>query len=251
MLNLAVPLWDGEKVLDHSKTHARFVPASDQSLLVSFGDAISVDDNLRVQALLHAIEQCPIAGVRNLHPACSSLLVVFDAMRLDHAELEARLREYVERSENFGLAPQRTVEIPVCYDVEFGLDLDEVAAGRAMSPQELIALHCSREYMVYFLGFVPGFAYLGDLPAELETPRLAAPRRMVPRGSVAIAGRQTAVYPLATPGGWRILGRTPLAMIEPEHENMSVLRMGDRVRFAPISRDEFDKRGEHDKAERA
>ena len=234
-------IYDEDRVDGHSNIFARMIPASDQSLLISFGDRISIEDSRRVESLLRLLEQQPIAGVRNLHPAYSSLLVVFDALRLDHAELEGKLREHLARVESVVAAPHRTIEIPVCYDSEFGLDLEEVAASHSITSQEVMAMHCSRAYTVYFLGFVLGFAYLGDLPAELETPRLAAPRRMVPRGSVAIAGRQTAVYPLPTPGGWRILGRTPLAMIAPEHDGMSLLKMGDQVRFVSISRDEFDR----------
>jgi inhibitor of KinA len=228
-------------VQETSAANAGFIRASDQSLLIGFGDSISLEDHRRVGALLRLLEQQPIPGVRNLHPAYSSLLVVFDVLRMDHAELETRLREYLARLDNMEAAPRRSIEIPVCYDREFGLDCEDVAATCSMTQQDVITMHCSCEYMVYFLGFAPGFAYLGDLPAGLEVPRLAVPRRMVPRGSVAIAGRQTAVYPLPTPGGWRILGRTPLAMITPEGDGTSLLRMGDLVRFAPITREQFDK----------
>jgi len=234
-------LHNQEKLLDASVTGVRFIRASDQSLLVSFGDNISSENRRRVASLLRLLEQQPIPGVRNLHPAYSSLLVVFDALRMDHAELEARLREHLGQPEIPLDAPRPTIEIPVCYDREFGLDLEDVAAARSLTPQEIVDLHCAREYTVYFLGFAPGFAYLGDLPEELEVPRLRVPRRMVPRGSVAIAGRQTAVYPLPTPGGWRVLGRTPVAMIRPERDGTSLLQTGDRVRFIPISREQFDK----------
>lgn len=219
---------------------ARFIRASDQSLLISFGDKISIEHHRSVANLLHLLEQEPVGGVRNLHPAYSSLLVVFDALHLDHRQLEMKLRKYLARLDTAPSALPRKIEIPVCYDREFGLDFDDVAAICSLTPQEVIAMHCSHEYRVYFLGFVPGFAYLGDLRAPLEVPRLQKPRRMVPRGSVAIAGRQTAVYPLPTPGGWRILGRTPLAMIRPERDGTSLLRMGDQVRFVPISRQQFE-----------
>jgi inhibitor of KinA len=216
----------------------RFIRASDQSLLVSFGERISLEDNRSVGSLLLLLEQQPIEGVRNLHPAYSSLLVVFDALRLDHASLERELREYLARMDLTATALPRAIEIPTCYDSEFGFDLVEVAAICSMTVQEVIALHCSREYTVYFLGFAPGFAYLGDIPEPLEVPRLQTPRRKVPRGSVAIAGRQTAVYPLQTPGGWRILGRTPLTMFTTRGD--AILHTGDRVRFVHISRQEFD-----------
>jgi inhibitor of KinA len=225
-------------ILSMAARHPRFIRTSDQSLLISFGDDISLEHHRSVASLLHLLEQEPIGGIRNLHPAYSSLLVAFDALHLDHAQLEVALRKYLARLDAVTSPSPQEIEIPVCYDKEFGLDLDDVAAACSLTPEKVIAMHCSHEYTVYFLGFVPGFAYLGDLPVPLEVPRLQRPRRMVPRGSVAIAGRQTAVYPLPTPGGWRILGRTPLAMIR--REGASLLRMGDLVRFIPISRQQFE-----------
>jgi inhibitor of KinA len=131
------------------------------------------------------------------------------------------------------------VEIPVCYGGEYGPDLEEVAALRGIDTEQVVRLHSSAAYQVYFLGFVPGFAYLGELPDELVTPRLATPRKKVPAGSVGITGNQTGVYPFATPGGWRLLGRTPVAMFRAEREGLSLLSIGDRVRFMPISRERF------------
>jgi inhibitor of KinA len=137
------------------------------------------------------------------------------------------------------LPEPRLVEIPVCYGGEFGPDLKDVAELHGMPPDRVIALHGSRPYIVYFLGFVPGFAYLGELPEELVTPRLSTPRRSVPAGSVGIAGTQTGVYPISTPGGWRLLGRTPLAMFQSARAQMSMLSIGDRVRFVSISSAQF------------
>jgi inhibitor of KinA len=129
----------------------------------------------------------------------------------------------------------------VCYGGEFGPDLDEVAELHSITAAQAIELHASTHYLVYFLGFAPGFAYLGELPEALATPRLTMPRRSVPAGSVGIAGSQTGVYPISTPGGWRLLGRTPLAMFRPERAQMSLLSIGDHVRFVPISREQFRK----------
>jgi inhibitor of KinA len=131
------------------------------------------------------------------------------------------------------------VEIPVCYGGEFGPDLAEVCALHGMTPAQAIELHSAAEYLVYFLGFVPGFAYLGELPEQLVTPRLAAPRRKVAAGSVGIAGNQTGVYPLATPGGWRLIGRTPVRMFRAERDGLSFLSIGDRVLFTPVSPEQF------------
>jgi len=218
---------------------ARFQAASDQSLLVYFGDEISLDAHERVRRLLLSLESRPVAGIRNLHPAYCSLLVDFDALRLRHDELEAILREYLERLDAVPLPSPRELEIPTCYGGEFGPDLDKVATLHGMTPDRVIELHASVTYLVYFLGFVPGFAYLGGLPAALATPRLAAPRRSVPAGSVGIAGDQTGVYPFATPGGWRLIGRTPVAMFRPDRGDMSFLSIGDRLRFTPISAARF------------
>lgn len=218
---------------------ARFQWASDQSLLVYFGQKITLQAHQQVRKLLRLLELEPVAGVRNLHPAYCSLLVKFDGLRLRHDEVEAILRRYFERLEEIKLPEPRLVEIPVCYGGEFGPDLAEVCAIHGLIPAQAIELHASAEYLVYFLGFVPGFAYLGELPEALVTPRLAVPRRRVPAGSVGIAGNQTGVYPFSTPGGWRLIGRTPVAMFRAEREGFSLLAIGDRVRFAPISAERF------------
>jgi KipI family sensor histidine kinase inhibitor len=218
---------------------ARFQFASDQSLLVYFGQEITLHAHRQVMKLLRLLQLEPVAGIRNLHPAYCSLLIKFDALRLRHDEMEAILRQYLERLEEVILPEPRQVEIPVCYGGEYGPDLAEVCAIHGMTAAQAIELHASAEYLVYFLGFVPGFAYLGELPKELVTPRLALPRRKVPAGSVGIAGNQTGVYPFATPGGWRLLGRTPLAMFRAEREGLSLLSIGDRVRFTPISAERF------------
>jgi inhibitor of KinA len=219
---------------------AQFQPASEQSLLVRFGGGeISLDAHRQVVRMLRLLETEPVSGIRNLHPAYCSLLVIFDALAWTHDELEAALRPYLGRLEDTPLAPPRCIEIPVCYGGEFGPDLDDVAALHGLSAAGVVELHSSAEYVVYFMGFVPGFAYLGGLPEALATPRLAAPRRKAPAGSVGIAGSQTGVYPLATPGGWRLIGRTPLEMFRPDREPMSVLAIGDCVRFRPIRADEF------------
>jgi KipI family sensor histidine kinase inhibitor len=217
----------------------RFQPASDQSLLVYFGQEITLPAHERVRQLLCLLESKPVAGIRNLHPAYCSLLVDFDPLKLNHAELEAILRSYLNRLGTLRPLNIRELEIPTCYGGEFGPDLDGVAALHGMLPAQVVELHSSVIYVVYFLGFVPGFAYLGELPKQLATPRLDSPRRSTPPGSVGIAGNQTGVYPFASPGGWRLIGRTPLAMFSANRSNMSFLSIGDRVRFTPISSARF------------
>jgi KipI family sensor histidine kinase inhibitor len=218
---------------------ARFQYASDQSLLVYFGHEITLQGHERVRRLLLLLEAEPIVGIRNVHPAYCSLLIKFDAIKLRHSELEAILRKYLDRLEKVSLPEPLQREIPVCYGGEYGPDLTDVAAIHGMTPAQVIELHSSTSYLVYFLGFVPGFAYLGELPQALVTPRLATPRRTVPAGSVGIAGNQTGVYPVATPGGWRLLGRTPISMFRADESGLSFLSIGDRVRFVPISPERF------------
>ncbi|MGB7234034.1 MAG: 5-oxoprolinase subunit PxpB, partial [Candidatus Acidiferrum sp.] len=222
---------------------ARFQFAGDQSLIVYFdapGNKQSIQGgHQQVRRLLHLMNLEPVAGVRNLHPAYSSILFKFDALKLTHQNLESILLGYIDRMSVLSLPEPRVVEIPACYGGEYGPDLNDVAKLLELTPAQVIELHASSAYTVYFLGFVPGFAYLGELPESLSTPRLAMPRRSVPAGSVGIAGSQTGVYPISTPGGWRLIARTPLALFRPEKSEMSLLSIGDRVRFAPISAEQF------------
>jgi inhibitor of KinA len=217
----------------------RFQPASDQSLLIYFGEQITPGAHQRVRKFLRLHAQKPIAGVRNLNPAYCSILVSFDALQLSHGELEEILRRYIRRLDSMRIPKGRELKIPTCYGGEFGPDLTEVASLHGITPAQAIELHVSVTYTVYFLGFVPGFAYLGELPETLATPRLDSPRRSTPPGSVGIAGKQTGVYPFSTPGGWRLIGRTPIAMFRPDRKAMSFLAIGDRVRFTPISAARF------------
>ncbi len=233
----------------------RFQVASDQALIVYFDsfarksgakaphlqNQITAGAHKQVRRLLRLVELEPIAGVHNVHPAYCSLLFKFDAMKLRHEELEEILRGYVKRMVKVVLPEARLVEIPVCYGGEYGPDLKDVAELHGLTTQQAIEVHASTTYIVYFLGFVPGFAYLGEVAEELATPRLATPRRSVAAGSVGIAGSQTGVYPISTPGGWRLLGRTPVKMFQPERAEMSLLAIGDRVRFVAISLEQFAK----------
>jgi KipI family sensor histidine kinase inhibitor len=208
-------------------------PASDRSLLVSFGDAISMDAHRQVRRLVSALCAAP-AGILNLHPAYTSVLIDFDPRRRSHREMEALLHERMLVLPEPADTETRTVEIPVSYGGAFGPDLEEVARHAGLTPARVVELHASARYLVYFLGFSPGFAYLGGLPPELSAPRLAAPRNRVPAGSVAIGGSHTGIYPVESPGGWRIIGRTALRLFDPDSLPPALLRMGDDVRFVPL-----------------
>jgi inhibitor of KinA len=217
----------------------KFRTASDRAVIAYLGDSIGADSHVRVVRLLHAIEHEKPPWLLNLHPAYCSLLVTFDALAVAPAEVEAALTRFEREAGAARDEEPRTIEIPVCYGDEYGPDLEAVAAAHGLTPRQVIEIHSGCSYRAYFLGFAPGFAYLGDVPESIATPRHATPRRSVPAGSVGIAGRQTGVYPFATPGGWQLIGRTPLAMFRADRAAMSLIALGDRVRFRAITHAEF------------
>jgi len=205
-------------------------PASDASLLVTFGAALSLEAHAQVRRLTEAFATLPV-GVRNLHPAYTSVLIDFDPRRLGHRQVEDFVRERMAATDRAPETASRVVEIPARYGGVDGPDLEDVARHTGLEPARVVELHASAEYLVYFLGFSPGFPYLGGMPAELTTPRLASPRKRVPAGSVAIGGAQTGVYPMESPGGWRLIGRTELKLFDAAADPPALLRVGDRVRF--------------------
>ncbi len=216
----------------------RYRTAGEGAVSVEFEPAISPEINARVRALLAALDADPPPGLIDLVPAYRTLLVVYDPLALAPDELLARLRS-LEGTVQSGDSPSRRVTIPVAYGGEFGPDLADVAAHTGLSEAEVVARHSGAEYLVYFLGFAPGFPYLGGLDPALVTPRLAQPRTSVPAGAVGIGGEQTGVYPQPTPGGWRIIGRTPARLFDPAAPEPFLLRAGDLLRFRAIDGAEF------------
>ena len=206
--------------------------ASDRSLLLSFGDEITLENHLAVARLTRCLQG--VRGILNLHPAYTSVLVDFDPRLRSHADVEALLRAQIAAHQDEAPAPPRYVEIPVHYGGEYGPDLNDVARHTGLSEKRVVELHSSADYLVYFVGFSTCFPYLGGLPGELATPRLSAPRKHVPVGSVAIGGPQAGIYPLASPGGWRLIGRTDLKLFDLNASPPPLLRMGDRLRFVPV-----------------
>ena len=218
----------------------KIVEASDSSLLVVLGDAISEELQERVISLFHALARLRDPRIRNLHPAYASLLIDFDPRESSHNELAKLAEKFARQRRPKQERKPKIVEIPVCYDATFAPDLLDIAKRTKKSPEEVIALHSSATYHVCFLGFSPGFAYLSGLPEALQVPRLDTPRKSVKAGTVAIAGSQAAVYPVDSPGGWRSIGRTPVQMFNPAAIPPSRLTPGDVVKFAPIDRGQFD-----------
>ena len=229
----------------------QITPLGDNALMVELGDVIDESTHHRVQKVWRALAAAPLPGVTELVPAYTTVTAFYDpvaAMRAGAPEdniadwLGVKLRERIKDPPKTEKFKGRTVEIPVCYDAAFGPDLGLVAKQAKLTPEEVIKRHAKPEYLVYLVGFAPGFPYLGGLPEELRTPRHAKPRMTVPAGSVGIGGEQTGIYPLATPGGWNLIGRTPVKLFRPAEEPPVLLRAGDRVKFTAITREEFAKR---------
>lgn len=212
-------------------------PHGDAAILVTFGDSIDQAINRRVHAAAAAIRMARSGGApwATPIPSYASLLVGYDARWVDYENAAAALDALLAASPEPADEPesQALIEIPVRYGGDDGPDLDAVAERTGLTPAQVVDLHSSVVYRAYLLGFAPGFAYLGELPAELELPRRDTPRQRVPAGSVAIAGRQTAVYPLSTPGGWHLIGRTDLVVWDVQRSSPALIAAGDAVRFVP------------------
>lgn len=227
-----------------------FRPLGDNALLVEIGDTIDESTHRRVQTAWRSLAAAPLPGIIELVPAYTSVTAFYDPLLAVRAGapqdkivewLTTQLHERIKNPPKMEKFKGRTVEIPVCYDAEFGPDLGWVAKQARLTSEEVIKRHGKPEYLVYLVGFAPGFPYLGGLPKELHTPRHAKPRMIVPPGSVGIGGQQTGIYPLATPGGWNLIGRTPVRLFRPEENPPVLLRAGDQVKFRAISREEFAK----------
>jgi KipI family sensor histidine kinase inhibitor len=209
----------------------RLAPTGDAGLLVVLADVMSADALAQVLALDAALRQAPPAGLQSTVPAYASLLCRFDPAVTDIDNISTRIRE-LEGKPSGPLVEGQLHEVPVVYD---GPDLDRVARQAQISTSEVVALHASLDYLVYCIGFAPGFSYCGELPAALETPRLTSPRARVPAGSVGIAGRQTGIYAVESPGGWNLLGRTDRILFDASRERPCTFAAGDRVRFRPLA----------------
>ncbi len=220
--------------------YPRLLPAGDSCFTLEFGDTIDPSVNDRVLACARAVEKLSIKGLIDIVPTYRSLSVYFDPLLVDADTVATRLEACTRRLPRPIKQRGQATEIPVVYGGEFGPDLAELAAGAGLSEQEVVSLHRSVEYRVYMLGFSPGFPYLGIVPEKIAAPRLSQPRMKVPAGSVGIAGSQTGIYPTESPGGWRLIGRTPVSLYDPERSNPFLLHAGDRVRFVAITREAYE-----------
>jgi inhibitor of KinA len=229
-------------------------PLGDSVLLVrvmeNFDDA--PEDALnKVLAAKRSLESAKIPSVIEIAPAYTTLAIFYDPVRaVDGGAPADDIVGWFERQIHEALSKEdfdrtnpsekKPVEIPVCYESEFAFDLEDVAHRARLDPRDVVDLHSATEYRVHCLGFTGGFAFLGGLPSKLATPRRDVPRKEIPAGSVAIGGKQTGIYPIKSPGGWNVIGRTPLKLFDPQNSPPTLLRAGDRVRFRRITREEFD-----------
>jgi inhibitor of KinA len=217
----------------------RIVPVGDCAVSVEFANEISPEINGLVRGFELLLTDGPPPGVVATIPTYRSLLVSYDPLRVSVESLAESLEALIGRMRPDEPLPSRQITVPVSYDPSFAPDLEALAKRHGLSSDEVIALHTSGDYLVYFIGFTPGLPYLGGLPERLATPRLQSPRSAVPAGSVGIGGSQCAIYPVGSPGGFHIIGRTPLRLYDPSGDPVVLLRPGDRLRFAPISQAEF------------
>ncbi len=215
--------------------------AGDTAITVEFGNEIHPDINQKIRALSVSLEQNPIPGIAELVPTYRSLMIHYHPLVLSYQTLVVELNRRIDGLEAVELPPSQVLEIPVLYGGEAGPDLDFVAKNSGKTPEDVVKLHSSTEYLIYMLGFTPGFSYLGGLDPSLATPRLETPRVKIPAGSVGIAGAQTGIYPIDSPGGWQLIGKTPVKLYDPNRAVPILPRAGDYIQFYPIDQQEFDK----------
>jgi KipI family sensor histidine kinase inhibitor len=216
---------------------ARIIPFGDSALLVQFGDEIDLEINRRVHALDACLRAGPLSNQIETVPAYSTLLVQYDPLGLTYREASAWVSAEMDRAGSLASFKSRQIEVPVRYGGEAGIDLEDVAAYHHIRAREVVRLHCARAYVIFMMGFTPGFPYMGKLDDALIVPRLETPRMRVIAGSVGIAGAQTGIYPIDSPGGWRIIGRTSLNLFDPGLGSPFLFSPGDSVRFVAESID--------------
>ena len=219
------------------------VSAGEDALIVYLGEETSPETAARVQAATEGILAALGDTLVDVIPSYASILVVYDLYQTDHLAVRKRIHSTLDTLPASAAGEGRLVTLPVYYDPESGPDLEALAERAALSIEEVIAIHQSAEYRVYAIGFAPGFAYLGEVDERIAAPRLSTPRQRVPRGAVAIADRQTAVYPAPSPGGWNLIGRCPLRMFDPDADPTMPVAVGDRIRFEAVDRDAYLRMG--------
>ena len=220
-------------------TNVKFFSAGDHAMVVEFGSIIAENINQKVHALAGWIEEKQIEGVVELLPTFRSLMIYYDCHVVSFERLKRKVSEFDDTKVSAGAEKKKITKVPCCYGARFGSDLHDMEKILGIDKDEIIRIHSSVCYKIYMLGFLPGFVYLGGLDKRIEVPRLSSPRVKINPGSVGIGGNQTGVYPVASPGGWRLIGGTPLDFYDPDREKPILCNAGEYIRFVPIHIDEY------------
>lgn len=219
--------------------NTRYLPAGDKAVVVEFGNEINPQTNRKVRNLYLALKKAGPEGVEDLIPTYRSLLVFYDPVKILYQELIDQLKEMEKVMADLETSKPRITLLPVVYGGQYGPDLEDAARHNNLIQDEVVRIHTQTDYLVYMLGFTPGFPYLGGMSQKIATPRLKIPRKSIPAGSVGIADKQTGVYPIESPGGWRIIGRTPVKLYDPYHEPPVLLSAGEYIRFINVDEEEY------------
>lgn len=218
----------------------KYYPAGDKCIQVKLGDVISPELNKEVRKLYLGIKSMNIKGITEFVPTYSTLSIYYNPLMVTYDWLTAQLKDAQANLKDLVIPEPYITEIPTCYDKDFAFDLDFVAKHNGITTDEVIDIHSRGEYLIYMLGFTPGYCYLGGMSEKIAAPRLQNPRTLVPAGSVGIAGMQTGIYPIESPGGWQIIGRTPIELYNPlRNENPILLEAGNYIKFKPITRENY------------
>lgn len=215
------------------------VAAGDTSLLVEFGQEISPEINRKISTTVQLMREQHMEGVVDVIPTFCSLLINYDPRVISYEQLKTRMQELVKLDIKSEAGKKRIFEIPVCYGGVYGPDIENIAKHAGLTVEEVIKIHTSTDYLIYMLGFLPGFCYLGGLDERIHTPRLANPRLKISAGSVGIGGSQTGIYPMDSPGGWQLMGMTPVKTYDPNREVPILVEAGDYIRFVPVDEQEY------------
>lgn len=219
----------------------KFIPAGDNGIIIEVGKEINKETNKKIRALIYCLqnEKVNFAEIIEMIPTYTTIMLIYDPAIIMYKDLVAKLSKIEEKIEETILPPAKVIHVPVVYGGAYGPDLLNVAKHNQLKEKEIIQLHCSNQYLIYMLGFTPGFPYLGGMNEKIATPRLEKPRQTIPAGSVGIAGNQTGIYPIDSPGGWQLIGRTPLKLFDPERSPVVLFQAGDYIQFEPITEEEY------------
>ncbi|MDF2948472.1 MAG: pxpB [Sedimentibacter sp.] len=220
---------------------AKYLISGDCALNMEFGSNISEEVNKKIRAMALSIEVKALHGIVEMVPTYRSLMIHYDPLKVDFYELVNTLKKIEQNLDNIVLPAPEVIEIPTLYGGDCGPDLENVASYNNITVEEVVEIHASKEYLIYMLGFTPGFPYLGGMDTRIATPRLQTPRSRIPGGSVGIAGEQTGIYPVSSPGGWQLIGRTPIKLFDPHRKNPILLKSGNYIKFKSINEEEYKK----------